>query len=115
MTWSFYVSGYLGSSIRYSSGLCYNTFPIKNLNQEETNELNEMALKLIDEREMFSDKTLSELYNPDKMPLNLRNIHNAIDKKIDSFYSKDHFKDKKERIEVLLNAYKKIEDKNLLI
>ena len=58
MKWVFAVGGYLGSSIRYSSTLCYNSFPLPFLNNQQKKDLEDLTLELVDEREKFSEKNL---------------------------------------------------------
>jgi len=115
LTWSFFVAGYLGTSVRYTSGLCYNTFPIKNLTFDEKFKLEQLAYKLIDQREEFSQKTLHELYDPNKMPLSLKNIHQEIDSFVDQFYLREKIQNHEERIKILFDAYENIIKGNMLI
>lgn len=115
LTWSFFVAGYLGTSVRYTSGLCYNTFPIKKLTLDEKFKLEQLAYKLIDQREEFSQKTLHELYDPNKMPLSLKKIHQEIDSFVDQFYSREKIHNHEERIKILFDAYENIIKGNMLI
>ena len=115
MKWVFAVGGYLGSSIRYSSTLCYNSFPIPSLNENQKKTLENLTLELVDEREKYSDKTMSELYDSEKMPKSLINVHEKIDKAVDSIYKKEDFKSDQERLNYLFELYEKLTKKNELI
>ena len=42
--------------------------------------LEDLGFELIEVREKFSNKTLADLYDPDQMPLEIKNIHLKIDK-----------------------------------
>ena len=78
-------------------------------------DLNIKALKLLDEREKYSEKTISELYDPLKMPNNLLNIHIEIDQIIEKCYKNTPFKDDNERIEFLFKNYEKMSSENNLL
>lgn len=113
--WLETVGGKLRTDYRYSSEIVYNTFPIKNLENSEINILNEFALKVIDEREKNSEKTISELYDPELMPTGLQNLHEKIDTIIESFYSKKEIYSDDDRIEILFKYYEmKIKDNKLI-
>jgi len=115
MSWVFSISGYLGSSIRYSSGLSYNTFPFPLIDKEKIKSLEEMAYMIVDEREKYPEKTLAELYDPDKMPSGLLNIHEKNDTLVDDCFSKNIFNNNEERLKFLLNMYNEIKNGDKLI
>jgi len=115
MTWVFSIGGYLGSSIRYSSRLCYNTFPIPELNNAKMEILGELSFKLIDEREKYSDKTLADLYDTETMPQSLKKIHLIIDKEIDECFNSKSFKNNDERLIFLFNLYRNIKSDKILL
>ena len=115
MIWVFSVGGYLGSSIRYSSRLCYNAFPFPKINQNQKNLLEDLAFKLIDEREKYSDKKLSELYDPKKMPENIKKIHTQIDLAVDKCYKEKVFLSDDERKTYLFKMYESIVNNELLL
>jgi hypothetical protein len=93
----------------------YNTFPIKNLENSEIHKLNELALQVIDEREKNSEKTISELYDPEKMPTGLLNLHKKIDTLIESFYSEKEIYSDDDRIKILFKYYEMKMNNNKLI
>ncbi len=113
--WLETVGGKLRTDYRYSSEIVYNTFPIKNLENSEINKLNELALKVIDEREKNSEKTISELYDPEVMPTGLLNLHEKIDTIIESFYSEKEIYSDDDRIEILFKYYEIKINNNKLI
>lgn len=71
MTWVHTVAGRLEDRIRYSSALCYNTFPFPEITEAQKNTLESHVFKVLDERELHSEKTMAQLYDPDKMPKGL--------------------------------------------
>jgi hypothetical protein len=108
MIWLFAVSGYLGSSIRYSSNSTYNTFPFPNISDKKKIELEKYSLNILDQREKYSEKTLAELYDPDKMPLPLLDAHKELDLEIERCYREKPFINDEERLEHLFIMYESI-------
>ncbi|RQV98371.1 class I SAM-dependent DNA methyltransferase, partial [bacterium] len=108
MTWVRTVAGRLETRIRYSSALCYNTFPFPSISKQKEAELEELAFAVLDEREQHSEKTLAQLYDPDKMPKGLRDAHHAIDLAVEQCYRKTPFKNDEERLEHLFKLYEKM-------
>lgn len=104
-----------GGSFKYSVTLCYNNFVIKDLDENEKQELNNLAFELINIREKYSEKTLSDLYDPDLMPLDLEQIHEKIDLAIDKLYRSLPFKDNNERLSHLAHLYEKTVSSESLI
>jgi hypothetical protein len=66
MTWMRTVCGRLESRYRYSNTLCYNTFPFPELNEKQKTALEATAEEIIKHRELHYDRTLAQLYDPDK-------------------------------------------------
>ena len=48
--------------------------------------LSSLALAVMDEREKDSEKNISDLYDPNKMPLGLKNLHQKIDQEVELCY-----------------------------
>ncbi len=79
MAWVAAVAGRLKTDYRYSSSLCYNTFPFLNISDTQKNELEKHVYRILEERERHSEKTLAKLYDPEKMPGALREAHHQND------------------------------------
>ncbi len=107
MCWVKAVSGQLESRIRYSSSICYNTFPVPKLTNENINKLTESTFKIISEREKFTNIHIGDLYDPETMPESLRKAHQDNDQLVDSIYCQKGFKTDEERLAMLFNLYKK--------
>lgn len=105
MVWARAVGGKLKTDYRYSNTLVYNNFPVPPLNAEIKELLTQAALRVLDVREYYCESTLAELYDPDKMPDNLRAAHKDVDKLVDSLYSKRPFETDEERLAVLFDLY----------
>lgn len=84
MTWVRATAGRLKSDYRYSSGVCYNSFPFVNINKSNKNKMVDLAMDIISTREKYPDRTPANLYDPDKMPSDLQATHTANDIFIES-------------------------------
>ncbi len=111
MAWVRAVGGSLETRIRYSSVLCYNTFPFPNISQKQKDEITELVFAILDEREKHSQKTLAQLYDPDKMPEGLRKAHHTLDKAIEQCYRTKPFESDEERLEYLFKMYEEMSSK----
>ena len=108
MTWMRTVSGRLKTDYRYSSTLVYNTFPFPDISQKQKDAITELVYNILDEREKHSEKTLAQLYDPDKMPDGLREAHHELDLAIEQCYRKKPFDSDEERLEYLFGLYEKM-------
>jgi len=108
MVWVRTVAGRLKSDYRYSSALCYNNFPLPDISTQRKNEITQSVFRILEEREKYSDKTLAELYDPDKMPEDLREAHYQNDLIIEKCYRSTPFKSDEERLEYLFKLYEKM-------
>ena len=108
MVWMRTVSGRLKSDYRYSSALSYNTFPFPSISAQRKNEITQSVFRILEEREKHSDKTMAELYDPDKMPEGLREAHRQNDLIIEKCYRSTPFNSDEERLEYLFKLYEKM-------
>ena len=115
MCWVKTVGGRLDSRIRYSSSICYNTFPIPELNQKQKEQINLHVFQVLEEREKHSGKTLAQLYDSNKMPKGLKEAHHQLDLAIERCYRLKPFESDAERLEYLFKEYVKTINKNTLL
>src|SRR5690606_17877312 len=80
MVWVNAVGGKLETRYRYSAKLCYNTFPFPDITVKQKETLNLYVFAILDERAKHPEKTMAQLYDPDKMPKGLREAHQNLDK-----------------------------------
>ena len=99
--------GRLKMDYRYSSDLCYNTFQYHQSQNNAKKNL-QCSLKIIDERLKHSEKTLAQLYDPDKMPEGLKEAHRQNDLAVERCYRSTPFSSDEERLEYLFNLYEKM-------
>ena len=111
MAWVRTVGGKLETRYRYSAQLCYNTFPFPKINEEKKQNLTEAAENVLITRAGHPEKTLAEMYDPDKMPQDLRDAHNALDGIVDSCYPGYPFANDEARLECLFRLYEKMTTK----
>ena len=108
MIWTKYNAGRLDNRIRYSIFLCYNTFPFPKISSEKKKEIEEAAEDVLITREYYPEKTLAELYDPDKMPQDLREAHARLDDIVESCYPGYPFASDEARLECLFMLYEKM-------
>lgn len=108
MTWVRAVAGRLKTDYRYSSTLCYNTFPFPQISDSQKEELTQCVFRILEEREIHSEKTLAQLYDPDKMPEGLREAHRLNDLALERCYRSKPFESDEERLEYLFKLYEKM-------
>jgi len=108
MVWIKAVCGSLESRIRYSTTLGYNTFPFPIISDTKRNELESLAEEVLLTRENHTEKTLAEMYDPDKMPADLRAAHHALDLAVDGCYQSAPFNNDEERLACLFKLYEKM-------
>lgn len=112
MAWVKTVGGRLKTDYRYSAQLCYNTFPFPKITDSKKQELESAAEEILLVRAEHSEKTLAEMYDPDKMPQDLRDAHHTLDLIVESCYRKEPFISDEERLEHLFKLYETMTNKN---
>ena len=105
MAWTKYTCGRMKSDYQYSSSVFYNNFPFPDISQKQKDAITELVYNILDEREKHSEKTLAQLYDPDKMPDGLREAHHELDLSIEQCYRKKPFDSNEERLEYLFGLY----------
>lgn len=101
-------AGRMRSDFRYSIFLCYNTFPFPKISAEKKEEIKQAAEEVLVTREFYPDKTLADLYDPDKMPQDLREAHARLDDIVESCYPGYPFASDEARLECLFKLYEKM-------
>ena len=114
MVWVRAVGGKLETRYRYSAKVCYNTFPFPIINDKQKESLNLYVFSILDERAKYPEKTMAWLYNPETMPLGLKNAHKELDKAIERCYRLQPFSNDTERLEYLFKLYEEMSTKDSL-
>tara|TARA_B110000027_G_C16119533_1_gene302048 strand:+ start:305 stop:2953 length:2649 start_codon:yes stop_codon:yes gene_type:complete len=108
--WVKTVGGRMRTDIRYSS-LCYNSFAIPNINEEHEDLLTKISFTIMDIREKYSDQTFAQLYDPKKMPIDLKQVHLENDKVVDKIVLGKNGLSDEERLSILFKIYREMEKK----
>ena len=111
MAWVKTVGGRLKTDYRYSAQLCYNTFPFPSINETQKKELEKLAQEVLDVRDQHFDMTPGEMYNPESMPEDLKEVHHRLDLAVERCYRPEPFSSDEERLECLFMLYAKMTKK----
>ena len=103
--WVRAVGGQLETRIRYSAEICYNNFPVPNLSPKQKETITTHALNVLEERENYPEKTLADLYDPEKMPKELRIAHDGLNQAVERCYRAKPFAGDEDRLEYLFKLY----------
>ena len=75
------------------------------MTEAEKANIEEKSFAVLDARESHPEKTLAEMYDPDKMPDDLRAAHRELDEAVDAVYRKKPFENDEERLAHLFDLY----------
>lgn len=106
--WMRLVAGRLESRYRYAGTIVYNTFPFPDVNDKQKQDIERLAEEILLVRADNYGMTLAELYDPDKMPKDLKLAHENLDDAVDKLYRPQGFKTTEERLAHLLSRYEKL-------
>ncbi len=109
--WISTVCGKLETRIRYSNTLGWNTFPVPNLTEKNKEDLTRCAEDILLAREDHFPATIADLYDPEKMPADLRTAHDRNDEVLERIYIGRRFRNDTERLEKLFELYTKMTKK----
>ncbi|WP_374317200.1 class I SAM-dependent DNA methyltransferase [Aquabacterium sp.] len=108
LVWIATVCGKLETRYRYSNTLGWNTFPVPALTERNKADLTQCAENILLAREAHFPATIADLYDPEKMPDNLRHAHERNDEVLERIYIGRRFKNDTERLEKLFELYTKM-------
>ena len=103
--WIDAVCGKLKTDISYSNTLGWNTFPAPKFTEGEKEQLTTCADAILAARDAHPGATIAELYDPAKMPDNLRAAHELNDETLERIYVGRRFRDDSDRLEHLFARY----------
>ncbi|WP_339650576.1 DNA methyltransferase [uncultured Salegentibacter sp.] len=95
----------------YSNTLGWNTFPLPSLTNKNKEDLTRCAEDILTTRERHFPSTIADLYDPEKMPKDLRQAHERNDEVLERIYIGRRFKNDTERLEKLFDLYTKMTSK----
>ena len=106
--WVGTVCGKLEMRYSYTNTLGWNTFPVPKLTQKNKEDLTRCAEDILLAREAHFPATIADLYDPEKMPADLRAAHDRNDEVLERIYIGRRFKNDTERLEKLFDLYTKM-------
>jgi hypothetical protein len=89
----------------YSNTLGWNTFPVPKLTETDKANLTRCAEDILLAREAHFPATIADLYDPEKMPADLRAAHDRNDETLERIYIGRRFRNDTERLEKLFDMY----------
>jgi hypothetical protein len=108
LIWIATVCGKMKTDFRYSNTMGWNTFPVPTLTEKNKEDLTRCAEDILLAREAHFPATIADLYSPEKMPENLRHVHERNDEVLERIYIGRRFKNDTERLEILFDLYTKM-------
>jgi hypothetical protein len=106
--WIDAVCGKLESRYNYSNTLGWNTFPMPTLSDKNRADLTRCAEDILLAREAHFPASVAELYDREKMPVDLREAHERNDEVLERILIGRRFKNDTERLEKLFELYSKM-------
>lgn len=106
--WVATVCGKFKTDYRYSNKMGWNTFPIPTLTEKNKADLTRCAEDILLAREVHFPATIADLYDPEKMPADLREAHERTDEVLERIYIGRRFRNDTERLERLFELYTKM-------
>ncbi len=109
--WVIATGGKMETRLRFSSALSYNNLPVPALSPHIIDEISSLARAVLFIRENHSEKSFAEMYDPKKMPDDLREAHNELDLCVDRLYRAKPYNSDEERLADLFALYEKMSEK----
>lgn len=108
LVWIGSVCGRMKTDFSYSNKMGWHTFPLPTLTARNNADLKQCAENILLAREAHFPLTIADLYDPEKMPDNLREAHERNDEVLERIYIGRRFKNDTERLEKLFELYTKM-------
>ena len=106
--WVSTVCARIRTDYSYTNTLGWNTFPVPNLTEQNTRDLTRCAEDILLAREVNFPATIADIYDPDRMPADLRSAHERNDEVLERIYIGRCFRNDTERLEKLFDLYTKM-------
>ncbi len=108
LIWVATVCSRMRNDYRFTNTLGWNTFPVPMLTQKNKEDLTATAEEILIARERHFPATIADLYDPEKMPKDLKLAHERNDEVLERIYIGRKFKNDTERLEKLFELYTKM-------
>ena len=107
-SWMRTVAGRLKSDYSYSTTIVYNNFPWPEVTNKQKEAISKTAQGILDARKLYSDSSLSDLYDPLTMPIELRKAHKTNDKAVLKAYGLKPDATEQEIVQHLFEMYEQL-------
>jgi hypothetical protein len=108
MYWMKTVCGRMKSDYAYSASIVYNNFPWPDPTVKQMADIEKYAQAVLDARDLYSDNTLADVYDPLTMPPELVKAHQTLDKVVMDAYRYKHSMEEIDIVADLMQKYKKL-------
>ena len=103
--WMRTVAGRLKGDYSYSNTIVYNNFVWPEATNLQKESIERTAKAILDTRSNYPNKSLADLYDPDKMPADLLAAHKANDSAVEAAYGVDFNGDEEKIVAHLFKLY----------
>lgn len=101
----------LRTDLSYSGTIGWNNFPLPKLTEKNKEDLTRCAEDILLARQAHFPETIADLYDPEKMPVDLRAAHDRNDETLERIYIGRRFRNDTERLEKLFDLYTRMTKK----
>ena len=106
--WMRTICGRMKSDYAYSATIVYNNFPWPTPTDDQKAIIEQTAQGILDARALYPDKSLADLYDPDKMPPELKAAHEANDKAVMDAYGFSYDMTEPQIVAALMKMYQEL-------
>jgi type I restriction-modification system DNA methylase subunit len=107
-SWMRTTGGRLKSDYSYAPSIFYNLPLIKDISNDIANTLRNSAQAILDARDLYTNASLADLYDPLTMPVELLKAHEANNKAVDEAYGYTGGDDDASRVAFLFKRYEEL-------
>jgi len=105
MAWLRAIGGKLDGRLRFSAEVVYNTFPFPSPSAKQKASIATAGKEVLAARASEPGSSLVDLYDPDAMPEDLVKAHRALDRAVDSAFSRKRMNTDADRLTLLFERY----------
>lgn len=113
IAWVRSIGGQLETRLRYAPEIVYNTFPLPQVPDDQRRTVSDASLAVLAAREQYPDKNIEFLYDPDTMPLQLKEAHARLDREVDRCFRAKAFESDQDRLDFLFKLYEQMTETKL--
>ncbi|MCR4766905.1 MAG: methylase [Saccharofermentans sp.] len=103
--WQKAIGGRLKSDCSFSNTVVWNNFPFPEITDRLRQRIISTGKNILDTRSLYPDKSLADLYDPDKMPEDLKAAHEANDRAVMDAYGFSYDMTEPEIVAELMKMY----------